>query len=76
MIRKCLEPGRILILNDHDHLKIELETSRGMYYISKSETPDCSWALKSLNPLNFEDCFDSGVLVNYRGNLIIGFLCN
>lgn len=68
----------ILIPNDLGPLEI-LETIRRIYYIFKSEAPDCPQALKRLNTLNYVDCFDSRMLVNYSSNLIIRFvrfLCN
>lgn len=71
--------GWFLIPHDLGWLEIQLETIRRIYYISKSAAPDCPPALKRLNPLNCIDCFDSGVLVNYSGNLIIRFIrfpCN
>ena len=69
----------ILIPSDLGQLEIQLETIRRTYYISKSAAPNCPQALKRLNPLNCIDCFDSGVLLNYSGNLIIRFIrfpCN
>lgn len=53
---------------------MNIDINKRIYYISECAIPDYPLAFKNLDLLYDVDYCDSGVLVNYNGNLILSLI--